>query len=89
VAVVPAVKKDYTETRVQVRLPSRQPIVHTFGVKEQLAAVRLYVQMNRTDGETGPVNLMTNFPKKVFTDQDYDNTLASWRTWAWCPRPAS
>ena len=75
VAVVPAVKKDYTETRVQVRLPSRQPIVHTFGVKEQLAAVRLYVQMNRTDGGTGPVNLMTNFPKKVFTDEDYDNTL--------------
>ena len=27
--------------------------------------VRLYVQMNRTDGGTGDVKLMTNFPKKV------------------------
>ena len=27
--------------------------------------VRLYVQMNRTDGGTGEVKLMTSFPKKV------------------------
>ena len=27
--------------------------------------VRLYVQMNRTDGGAGDVKLMTNFPKKV------------------------
>jgi len=73
---VPAVKKDYTETRIQIRQSSGQPIVHTFGIKEQLAAVRLFVQMNRTDGVTGgPIKLMTNFPKKIFSEDDYDNTL--------------
>jgi len=74
-AAAPAPKKDYTETRVQVRLPSGAPLVHAFGVKEPLSAVRLFVQMNRTDGGTGDVKLMTNFPKKVFGDEDYDNTL--------------
>merc|ERR1712126_612363 len=74
-AAAPAPKKDYNECRIQIRQVSGQPIVHTFGVKEQLAAVRLYVQMNRTDGETGPVKLMTSFPRKVFSDEDYENTL--------------
>merc|ERR1711992_211864 len=63
-AAAPAPKKDYTETRVQIRLPSGAPLVQAFGVKEPLSAVRLYVQMNRTDGGTGDVKLMTNFPKK-------------------------
>jgi len=74
-AAAPAPKKDYTETRVQIRLPSGAPLVQAFGVKEPLSAVRLYVQMNRTDGGAGDVKLMTNFPKKVFGDEDYDNTL--------------
>lgn len=30
--------------------------------------------MNRTDGD-GSFSLMTNFPKKVFTDDDYDAPL--------------
>ena len=29
----------------------------------------------RTDGGTGPVKFMTNFPKKVFGDEEYDNSL--------------
>lgn len=74
-AAPPPVKKDYSETRLQIRQPTGQPIVHTFGVKEQLSAVRLYIQMNRTDGEAGPVKLMTSFPKKVFSEDDYENTL--------------
>lgn len=69
-------KKDYTETRIQIRQSNGQPIVQTFGVKEQLSAVRLYVQMNRTDGQVaGPVKLVMSFPKKVFTEEDYDNSL--------------
>jgi len=71
----PAVKKDYTEARLQIRQTNGQALVHSFGVKEPLAAVRLYVEMNRTDGATGPVKFMTNFPKKVFADDDYENTL--------------
>jgi len=69
------VKKDYTEARLQVRLPAGQPLVHTFGAKEPLSAVRLYIEMNRSDGGAGPFRLMTNFPKKVFNDEDYENTL--------------
>jgi len=69
------VKKDYTDARLQIRQTNGQPIVHSFGVKEQLAAVRLYVEMNRTDGGTGPVKLMTNFPKRVFQEEDYENSL--------------
>ena len=43
----PAVKKDYTEARLQIRQTNGQPLTHTFGAKESLAAVRLYVEMNR------------------------------------------
>lgn len=74
-AAAPAAKKDYTEARIQIRQTNGQPIVHTFGAKESLAAIRLYVEMNRTDGGTGPVKLMTNFPKKIFSDEDYNNSL--------------
>jgi len=74
-AQAPAAKKEYTEARLQIRQTNGQALVHSFGVKEPLAAVRLYVQMNRTDGLTGTVKFMTNFPKKVFSDDDYDNTL--------------
>jgi len=70
-----AAKKDYTQTRLQIRQTNGQPLVTSFGVKEQLAAVRLYVQMHRTDGVESPVRLQTNFPKKVFVDEDYDNSL--------------
>jgi len=73
--VTAAPKKDYNEARLQIRQSNGQPLVHTFGAKEPLSAVRLYVQMNRTDGADGQVKLMTNFPKKIFADDDYDNTL--------------
>lgn len=43
-------------------------------MKEPLAAVRLFVEMNRTDGNDS-FSLMTNFPKKVFSDDDYDKPL--------------
>lgn len=71
----PVVKRDYTEAKLQVRQTNGQPLVHTFGAKESLAAVRLYLEMNRTDGGSGQVKLMTNFPKKVFSDDDYENSL--------------
>ena len=29
----------------------------------------------RTDGGTGAVKFMTNFPKKVFSDDEYENSL--------------
>ncbi|XP_044753966.1 UBX domain-containing protein 1-like [Coccinella septempunctata] len=65
---------NYTEVRLQIRLTNGSALTHTFLAKEPLSAVRLYVEMNRNDGE-GPFNLMTNFPKKIFTSEDYEKPL--------------
>ncbi|CAB0006230.1 unnamed protein product [Nesidiocoris tenuis] len=66
--------KDYTRTRLQIRLTDGSSITQTFGVKEQLSAVRLYVEMNRTDSQ-GPFSMMTTFPKKVFEEEDFEKPL--------------
>lgn len=58
----------------QIRLTNGKALTQSFNAKEPLAAVRLYVEMNRTDAQ-GSFNLMTNFPKKVFTGDDYDKPL--------------
>ena len=48
-AATPApAKREYTEAKIQIRQSTGQPLVHSFGVKESLAAVRLYVEMNRS-----------------------------------------
>lgn len=59
-----------------MRLTNGSALTETFSVKEQLAAVRLFVTMNRTDG-IEPFSLMTNFPKKIFTEEEYEKTLES------------
>lgn len=38
-------------------------MTQTFGVSEPLAAVRVYIEMNRDDGVEGSFNLITNFPR--------------------------
>lgn len=58
----------------KVRLTNGSCLTHKFSPNEQLAAVRLFVQMNRTDSD-GPFGLMTNFPKKVFTEDDMNTPL--------------
>lgn len=68
-----AAPKDYTHTKIQMRLTDGSTVVESFDVKEQLAAVRLFIQMRQ--GLTIPFSLMTNFPKKVFTDEDYEKPL--------------
>lgn len=73
-ASVSTVKKEYDQTRIQVRLTNGQTLTQTFGSKEELAAVRLYIEMHRTDG-SGPFSLMTTFPKKVFGDEDMEKPL--------------
>ena len=65
-----------TMLALQIRLPSGSALVQTFSASEQLAAVRLYVEMNRKDGGTGPVGLMTTFPRKVFTEEEMDMPLS-------------
>lgn len=65
--------KDYTHTRIQIRMTDGSSVVESFDVKEQLAAVRLFVQMKQ--GPTIPFSLMTNFPKRVFTEEDFEKPL--------------
>lgn len=73
-AALAAEKKEYDQTRLQIRLPNGQSLTQTFNVKESLAAVRLYVEINRSDG-TGPFSLMTTFPRKIFTSEDMEKPL--------------
>ncbi len=67
-------QKEYDQCRLQIRLPTGQALTQTFGAKESLAAVRLYVEMNRTD-DPGPFTLMTSFPRKMFGNDDMEKPL--------------
>lgn len=65
--------KDYTNTRIQVRLQDGSTLTETFSVKEQLSAVRVFIQMKQ--GADLPFGLMTSFPRKVFSDDDFEKPL--------------
>lgn len=70
----PAVPKNYTNARIQIRMLDGSTLVETFDAKEQLAAVRLFVQLKLGNG-SAPFGLMTSFPRKVFNGDDFDNSL--------------
>lgn len=74
--VVSEAKKDYDECKLQIRLTNGQCLTQTFAPNEELAAVRLFVELNRSD-DNGPFSLMTNFPRKVFTEDDMNKPLSS------------
>lgn len=59
----------------QVRLLDGTSLTQTFRAKEQLAAVRLYVELNRKDGGEEPFHLLTSFPRRVFTEEDMEKPL--------------
>ena len=58
----------------QIRFPTGQQLKQTFSAQEPLAAVRLYVEINKP-GDLGTFSLMTPFPRKVFRDEDYEKPL--------------
>lgn len=68
-------KREYTDCRIQIRLTDGKSLQHTFKAKDQLACVRLWVELNRTDG-AGKFNIMQTFPRKVYTEDDMMLTLA-------------
>ncbi|ELT94094.1 hypothetical protein CAPTEDRAFT_214068 [Capitella teleta] len=72
----PVPQKNYSECRLQVRLTNGSALTQTFSANEPLSAVRLYIQMNRTDGD-GTFNLMTSFPRKVFSEADMEVPLSA------------
>ncbi|KAI8422779.1 hypothetical protein MSG28_006524 [Choristoneura fumiferana] len=69
-------RPSYDQARIQLRLPDGQALAHTFGAKEQLAAVKLYLQMHAQEyAQNDNFRFMTTFPKKVFTPEDYEKPL--------------
>lgn len=64
---------NYTHTRIQIRNQDGSTLTETFEVKESLAAIRLFIQLKQ--GAAIPFNLMTTFPRRVFTEEDYDKPL--------------
>lgn len=66
-------KPSPNSARLQLRLPDGRAVTHAFGAREQLSAVRLYLRLNEM--KEMPFNLMTTFPKRVFTDEDYEKPL--------------
>lgn len=71
----PPVKKEYDQCRIQVRLLDGTSLSQTFRAREQLAAVRLYVELNFPGGAGEPFNLLTTFPRRVFTEDDMEKPL--------------
>ncbi|XP_071963647.1 UBX domain-containing protein 1-like [Antedon mediterranea] len=67
-------KKEYTQTKLQIRLTDGSTLTNSFEAKEPLAAVRVYIEVNRKDSKA-PFSLMTPFPRKVFTDEDMTKPL--------------
>ncbi|XP_073208226.1 UBX domain-containing protein 1 isoform X1 [Lepidochelys kempii] len=70
----PPTKREYDQCRIQVRLLDGTSLMQTFKAKEQLAAVRLYIELNRKDGGE-PFHLLTSFPRRIFTDEDMEKPL--------------
>ncbi|KAJ6645737.1 UBX domain-containing protein 1 [Pseudolycoriella hygida] len=64
---------NYTHAKIQVRVWDGSVLTETFEAKESLAAIRLFIQLKH--GDTIPFNIMTSFPRRVFTDEDYDKPL--------------
>ncbi|XP_072345446.1 UBX domain-containing protein 1 [Scyliorhinus torazame] len=67
-------KREYDECRLQIRLLDGTQLTQSFKSREQLAAVRLYIQLQQQD-DTGNFNLMTSFPRKVFSEEDMEKPL--------------
>lgn len=72
----PAIQQNYSAVKLQIKLSDGKTLVQTFGAKEPLSAVRVYVELNRTDGKA-PFTLVdsSSFPKKTFGTDDYDKPL--------------
>ncbi|KAM7389847.1 hypothetical protein PAMP_023799 [Pampus punctatissimus] len=71
----PPTKKEYEESRIQVRLLDGSTINTVFKAQEPLAAVRVYVQMNGNTPEGQDFTLLSPYPRHVYTDLDMEKPL--------------
>lgn len=70
----PAAKKDYSECRLQIRLPTGQPQKATFAPSDPLSKVYAFVQ-DKLGAGFGPFSLLTPRPRRVFTPAELSLTL--------------
>ncbi|CAG9865212.1 unnamed protein product [Phyllotreta striolata] len=75
-ATVTKVQTNYSKAKLQIKLPDGTGLTETFGAKEPLSAVRVFIEMKGKVKE-GAFTLMTTFPKKIFVSDDYDKPLDS------------
>ncbi|KAF7661009.1 hypothetical protein LDENG_00270330 [Lucifuga dentata] len=71
----PPTKKEYDESRIQVRMLDGSTITTVFKAQEPLAAVRVYVQMNGNTPEGQDFMLLSPYPRHVYTDLDMEKPL--------------
>ncbi|XP_044061122.1 UBX domain-containing protein 1 isoform X2 [Siniperca chuatsi] len=71
----PPTKKEYDESRIQVRLLDGSTITAVFKAQEPLAAVRVYVQMNSNTPEGQDVTLLSPYPRHEYTELDMEKPL--------------
>uniref|UniRef100_A0A3Q2E2V0 UBX domain protein 1 n=1 Tax=Cyprinodon variegatus TaxID=28743 RepID=A0A3Q2E2V0_CYPVA len=71
----PPTKKEYDESRIQVRLLDGSTINTVFKAQEPLAAVRVYVQVNGNTPEGQDFTLLSPYPRHVYTEMDMEKPL--------------
>ncbi|KAG2182708.1 hypothetical protein INT44_005688, partial [Umbelopsis vinacea] len=71
-AAKPTVKKEYTEARLQIRVPGIAPVTQTFPAGSQLEDVAAFL---RDNGHATSFTLSTTFPRKTFQPEEYSKTL--------------
>lgn len=71
----PPTKKEYDESRIQVRLLDGSTITTVFKAQEPLAAVRVYVQMNSNTPEGQDFTLLSPYPRHEYTELDMEKPL--------------
>ncbi|XP_057705685.1 UBX domain-containing protein 1 isoform X2 [Corythoichthys intestinalis] len=71
----PPTKKEYDESRIQVRLLDGSTLTAVFKAQEPLAAVRVYVQVNGNTPEGQDFTLLSPYPRHVYTDLDMEKPL--------------
>ncbi|CAO3612887.1 unnamed protein product [Cunninghamella blakesleeana] len=68
----PIKTSDYTDARLQIRIPNQAPVTHTFSADASLADVTDHL---KNLGCNNPFTLSTTFPRKTFGESDQQKTL--------------
>ncbi|KAJ4946510.1 hypothetical protein JOQ06_024176 [Pogonophryne albipinna] len=71
----PPTKKEYDESRIQIRLLDGSTLTAVFKAQEPLAAVRVYVQVNGNTPEGQDFTLLSPYPRNEYTELDMEKPL--------------